>query len=269
MPDTTERATLRAVYAMDDAFMGLGNTTVNEPGATIVHNADALRVRDANHVSLIAHDTAPTFDALLAYTDTILGGAPARVIKTSALTPPDIAAQLLCAGFKRDDGVFLLLEGPLRAGVPAHEVRLMETDADWAAWRTLDAMNWAETTAKVGVTFSEEFQGHYATLKRARTRAIQYWLAYADGAPRAFLSSWEGINGIGMLEDLFTQPEYRHRGLATSLIAHAVADVRARRTQRIAIPADAQDTPKHMYAALGFRPLSLHTTFWQQKSGDA
>ena len=71
----------------------------------------------------------------------------------------------------------------------------------------------------------------YGAVKRDRTPAIQYWLAYTDGAPRAYLSSWDGLNGIGMLEDLFTVSAYRHRGLATALLVHAAADVRARDKQ--------------------------------------
>jgi GNAT superfamily N-acetyltransferase len=59
------------------------------------------------------------------------------------------------------------------------------------------------------------------------------------------------------VEDLFTHPDYRHRGLATALIAHCVADARARGAGPVVIGADPHDTPRQMYAALGFRPLFL------------
>ena len=259
-------ALVRGVYEMDTAFMGLGNATASEAGATIIHNPDALLVRDANQVDLTTHDATPAFDAVLAYTDTILADAPVRTVRTSPLTPPSLVAELVCAGFQRNEGLMLLLEDTLNATPPAHDIRRMETDADWDAWAVLDSLNWAETANKEQISFPPNLQPQYRTLKRARTDTIQYWLAYADGVPRAFLSSWAGANGIGMLEDLFTQAEYRHQGLATALIAHAVADIRARGVQRIAIPTDAHDTPKHMYTAMGFRPLSVHHTFWQAKS---
>jgi predicted GNAT family acetyltransferase len=62
---------------------------------------------------------------------------------------------------------------------------------------------------------------------------------------------------VGLVEDLFTLPAYRHRGIATALVAHAVADVRAQGVEPILIGTDSGDTPKHMYAAMGFRPLVL------------
>lgn len=58
-----------------------------------------------------------------------------------------------------------------------------------------------------------------------------------------------------MVEDLFTHPDYRHRGIATALIARGVADARARGAGPVIIGADPTDTPMRMYAALGFRPI--------------
>ena len=46
---------------------------------------------------------------------------------------------------------------------------------------------------------------------------VRHWLAYAEGTPTGYLSSWVAPNGVGYLEDLFTHPDYRHRGLATAL----------------------------------------------------
>jgi predicted GNAT family acetyltransferase len=72
---------------------------------------------------------------------------------------------------------------------------------------------------------------------------------------RAFLNSWEGENGVGQVEDLFTHPEYRHQGLATALLAHCVTDARAHGAGPVIIGCEPNDTPKHMYAAMGWRPL--------------
>ena len=86
---------------------------------------------------------------------------------------------------------------------------------------------------------------------------VRYWLAYTDDGPRAFFTSWTSNDGIGVLDDLFTHPDYRHQGLATALVHHCVADSRARGAGPVALEADPKDTPKRMYAAMGFRPLSL------------
>ena len=84
---------------------------------------------------------------------------------------------------------------------------------------------------------------------------MRYWLAYVDGVPRGFLGSLVDADGMGQVEDLYVEPEVRHRGLATALIHRAVADCRARGAGPVLIVSDAGDTPKVMYAAMGFRPL--------------
>ena len=112
---------------------------------------------------------------------------------------------------------------------------------------------------------------------------VRYWLAYRGGRSEALteLSAWtssrhaiglrpvlariwggrsEGLNfrvATGYLDYLFTHPDYRHRGLATALVHHCVADSRKRGAGPVALEADPAGTPKHMYAAMGFRPLSV------------
>ena len=92
-------------------------------------------------------------------------------------------------------------------------------------------------------------------------------MAYVDGQPRAYLASWEGLDGVGQVEDLFTHPEFRHRGLATALIHHCVADCRAHGAGPVVIVADTADTPKRMYAAMGFRPVATSRTYWKKLGG--
>ena len=80
--------------------------------------------------------------------------------------------------------------------------------------------------------------------KRVKAPDLRFWLARADGTDAAFFSSWPRRDGVGIVEDLFTRPEFRHRGIATALIAHSVADARERGAGLVAISARAADTPK-------------------------
>jgi GNAT superfamily N-acetyltransferase len=86
---------------------------------------------------------------------------------------------------------------------------------------------------------------------------VNYWLAYVDGEPRAYCASWAGIDGMGQVDDLFTHPSFRHRGLAMALIHHCIADCRVQGAKSVVIVADPGDTPKEMYAAMGFRPVTI------------
>src|SRR5882672_2569888 len=77
-------------------------------------------------------------------------------------------------------------------------------------------------------------------------------------------AEWRVIRDLCRLdhvEDLFTRADFRGRGIGTALISACVADARARGAGPILIGARPTDTPKHMYAALGFRPLCVQRNY--------
>ena len=92
-------------------------------------------------------------------------------------------------------------------------------------------------------------------------------MAWVDGAPVAFFSSWPGRGGVGMVEDLFTLPSHRTRGIARALIHHCVGDARARGASAVLIGSDPEDTPKEIYEAMGFEPTCL-TRNWLKQISD-
>ena len=64
-----------------------------------------------------------------------------------------------------------------------------------------------------------------------------------------------------MIEDLFTTPWARRRGIATGMIAAFVDRLRAAGCHTVFLGALAGDRPKRLYARLGFRPITL-TRMW-------
>jgi len=98
-------------------------------------------------------------------------------------------------------------------------------------------------------------------LNRRRQPPVQYFMAWIDDQPVAYFNSWSGIDGVGQVEDLFTHPDFRHGGLATSLIHHCVAEARRNGAGPVVIAADPSDTPKNMYNAMGFRPVALYSHY--------
>jgi len=58
-------------------------------------------------------------------------------------------------------------------------------------------------------------------------------------------------------EEALVEQQYRRRGLATALIHRCVADCRAKGAGPVIIAANPNDTPKNMYAAMGFRPIAV------------
>ena len=61
--------------------------------------------------------------------------------------------------------------------------------------------------------------------------------------------------GLGYLENLFVLPEHRLKGVATALVQHCAAAARSKGAGLVFLPAAAEDTPKQMYARMGFQPL--------------
>ena len=89
-------------------------------------------------------------------------------------------------------------------------------------------------------------------------------MGHDDGArPVAYFSSWEGIYGVGQVENLLTHPDFRNRGFATALIHHCVTDARSSGAGPVVIVCDPNDTPKQLYASLGFRPVAIKRSYWK------
>ena len=95
----------------------------------------------------------------------------------------------------------------------------------------------------------------------------QFFLACDGDEAVSFLSSWPGIGGVGMVEDLFTLPSHRGQGYARALIHHCFADARERGAAQVLIGAVANDTPKNAYAAMGFASTCLITEWLKAEQG--
>jgi GNAT superfamily N-acetyltransferase len=240
-----------------EAYLALGNERFEADGATLVRNRTLPNRYDANHVAHIHAETPQEIDALLARIEREFEGYTHRALYLDSLTPPQFIARLvLDGGYRVNEGLLMLLEGELQAAPRPADIRPVEDESQWQALFEMEAM-WASTYPPESRTPLEQ---NYQNI-RSKTPPVRWWLAYVDGVPRAFFNSWEGINGIGQVEDLFTHPDFRHQGLATSLLAHCVADARAHGAGPVIIGSDPDDTPKHMYASMGWRPLVVTRHF--------
>jgi ribosomal protein S18 acetylase RimI-like enzyme len=245
---------------VDLGQFALGNEVFERANATFVRNRDVPSIYDANHVRHIRARTPAEIDELLGAIDEEYAHAGHRRFDVDHRTPPEFVARLLLEGeYARDDALVMLLEGELQGKWPvACDIRPQVSDGDWDAYWELLFMDWQETgrrTGRKGMT--EEIARRMWRSKRRRTPPVKYWLAYVGERPAAYFNSWEGIEGIGQVEDLFTHPDYRNRGIARALIHHCVRESRAAGAGPVVIVADPTDTPKHLYARMGFRPVAV------------
>ena len=248
---------VRRAVAVDEANRSMGADAFVACGATFVRSRTLPIIHDLNHVGLVRVADPPGIDALMARIEVEFAGYGHRQVVVDPETPPELEARLVLDGY--DDveaSLIMLLEGVLRAEPRPHAIRRVESDADWQAYARLKRLDWAERAKRLGLGPLPEVAEGMVVGYRAKVPPLRYWLALVDGEPRAFFSSWEGSDGVGQVEDLFVEEPFRHRGLATALLHHTIDDARAAGAGPIVIIADATDTPKTMYAAMGFRPVA-------------
>lgn len=247
---------------VDQANLALGHETIEAEGAKFVRNRAFPRIYDANHVTRVTASTPHEIDRLLARVEIEYEGIGHREFGVDFRTPPTFTARLALEGYERRDSLVMLLEGDLIGEATEHEIRALETNEDWQAYAELHALDWRENTERTkrpeeDASVPEQMRATH----RGKQPPVQYWLAYAEGRPVTYFNSWGGIGGVGQVEDLFTHPDFRRRGLATALIRHCVADCRRKGAGPVVIVADPTDTPKQIYAAMGFRPVAIYSHY--------
>jgi GNAT superfamily N-acetyltransferase len=232
-------------------------------GATFVRDRSVPAIRDSNHVAHVTAATPEAIDRLLDRVEREFAGFPYRRFDLDFTTPPAFEARLALDGYTRGDALVMLLAGELRGAAPAHEVRPVKSDLDWDANAALHRLDWASYADRLGRPAEAEVGEAMFRAWRAKSPPVRTWMAYVDRVAAAYLSSWEGTDGVGQVEGLFTHPDHRHRGLATALLHRGVADCRAHGAGPVVIVCDPDDTPKQMYAALGFRPVAVKRSYWK------
>jgi len=248
---------IAAALDVNAANLALGHEVFDADGARFVRSRAVPDIHDANHVTAITASTPDEIERLLARVEREFAGYGHRMFHTDYRTPPPFEARLQLDGYERSDALVLLLEGDLRGQPPPAEITLVEDPADWEVLAQLDLLDWLHYRERAGAEPQLDAGARMHATHRMKSPPVRFWLVHDEGEPRGLLSSWEGLEGVGQVETLFVQREHRHRGLATALLHHCVADARAHGAGLLVIVADPTDTPKRMYAAMGWRPVAV------------
>jgi len=246
---------------VDAANLALGHETFEACGATFVRNRTYPLIYDANHVAAVSASTPEQIDCLLARVEREYAHTAHREFGIDFRTPPAFVARLLLDGYNRRDALVMVLEGELRARPADIEIRPVQTEDDWRDYAALKKLDWLEHERRIKKAPEPAVGDSLYAVARLKQPPVQYWFACLKGRPLAYFNSWGGIDGVGQVEDLFTHPRFRHRGLATALIHHCVLQCRRNGAGPVVIAADPTDTPKEMYAATGFRPVAVYSHY--------
>lgn len=252
---------LRRVCASYRTQRAMAGECVAHPLATIVRAPSRPEVWDANFASGVSARTPEEIQGLLEALDAAMP-PEVRVRKffCDPFTPQPFVARLVVLGFAREGTVQLVLEGDLLRRPRQLEIQRAQSDDDWAAVASLTADDMRENARKGGREPPQaDFLRQFVGLRRELSSEMHMWIARDGGEDCGFLTSWPGVEQMGMVEWLFTRAEHRRRGVANALIAHAVADARARGAREVLIGASAGEdaVPRQLYASLGFRPVCV------------
>ncbi|HTO52576.1 MAG TPA: GNAT family N-acetyltransferase [Myxococcota bacterium] len=249
-------------YSTIAGWLAHGHETRTQPLAQLVRDARTPVVYDANFICDVRARTPDEIESLLEAADSMYRGLGHRLYLWDPGMPLEFEARLQLEGYEADEQVILVLEGALAAQGPKLDLRKAQSDADWETIYALCRLDHEEEAEKgFHDPWDESVTRQLVTSKRVKAPDVQFFLARVDGVDCAFFSAWPGENGVGQVEDLFTRSDFRGRGIGTALIARCVDDARARGAHAVLIGARPNDTPKHMYAALGFRPLCVERRY--------
>lgn len=161
-----------------------------------------------------------------------------------------LAGELVGRGWRDEPLVVLGRDGALEppaAAALAEEVPYGHVRALRDEW--LRSEPWASGEEEVRDAKEADRRLFAATPTRA-------FATFEQGRPLAYALLLDGGRD-GMLEDVYTTPSARGRGLATAVIAAVLHAARAERHELVFVPTDADGRARALYKRLGFEPLAI------------
>jgi len=244
----------------------LGATSIATPYCGIVAAPQRPDVWDSNHADEVVAQTDADADAVFAAMDHHLSHTRWRVIHTDCFTPDSFRARLALEDFtERFVTIQMALQGELTLRGAPIQLRPVVDEVDWEMLLRLVLANHAEGRSSADLKLPPEFSRQMVATYRAKTGSYHFEVVIEDGAAIAYGGYAAAPNGVGMIEDLFTLPAARRRGVATGMIAALVDRLRAKGSRTIFLGALAAERPKRLYARLGFHPVTLASAWVREE----
>ena len=232
-------------------FWSLGSDVLPLDGATAVRNRSAPEHPLGTFLcELRTADVAPLLTE------------PFRRVLVDPETPPAAEAYLALHDWRLDVQLHLALPESAPIAVPTSAVRPVVDDAGWSEIHRLFRIDHLEEDARLGRPVrSEGTTADAVALRRSLGPGVTYLLAERSGEVAGCIAYWPGEDRTGLVEDIFVEPRHRGAGVATDLLRHAVRNARDRGAGAVVIGAEVGDTPKHLYARFGFRPVAVARSY--------
>jgi ribosomal protein S18 acetylase RimI-like enzyme len=218
-----------------------------------IFRLDMPRVHDQNLLRLERGFDEVSARELEAEADRIQ--RPAGLSHRKVIVPDEEAGERLASefaelGWRRARHVVMALRGDA-PGESLHSVREVESPALREA-RTRAFEGELGRVAAGQVAASLDL---IASVVPTRAFAVE-----ADGVPVSWCALYEE-DGIGQIDDVVTDPDYRRRGFGRAVVEAAMRASVADGNRTTFLVADDEDWPKELYARLGFEPIGRRYEF--------
>lgn len=183
-----------------------------------------------------------------------------QVVVVDALNPPAVEAALALADFRAE--VTLIEMATPRVAAPTRPPTLTLQRVGEAEWGRMAALIRADLAEgkRTGEHDAAVTAGLAESMRR-RLGPCDYWLLVEDGVDAGYGMTAACPNGLGLIENLFTLPDRRGRGLMSAFIAAAAERLLSQGCDALFLDAHAHDAPKRLYARLGFAPVAVTRTW--------
>lgn len=247
------------------AAIGMDVTT--QSFCSSIQDADRPYVWDLNRIFGITAQTAQEIDQAMAFAEARRQALGYAYISASPFTAPAVIARLAFDDYREETPVIqMVLQAPLKAIHPAgYSLQPVTSDTDWQRLYELVLTDHSEGARTRGKKVEAHVTRGMVDGYRRKTGPCRFFLASIDDTPCAYGSATIAPNGMGMVEDLFTLPAFRRRGLASALIADCVDHLRHNGCIDILIGSLATEPPKALYQKLGFQPVCVTRSFMKRR----
>ena len=240
---------------------GLGHEQVALPCVRIIVDTAHPDVWDANHADAVSATTEEEIDGVLNALDRYLAHSNWRVVHTDPSTPETFLARLAMDGFEEQPAVIqMALHGPVHTDAIV-ELHPVVSDEDWKTLGLLVLRDHEEGARTGGMDLMPEVSEGIVAGYRRKAPQCPFFLATHDGDAIAYGSCAVGPSGAGIIEDLFTVPSHRGRGVASAMIRAFAERLHDAGCSTVFLGALATEPARHLYAKLGFRPVLLTRTW--------
>jgi ribosomal protein S18 acetylase RimI-like enzyme len=247
---------------------GLGLETEQTKHALFVRDKDAPDVWSANLILRITARSEAEFAELREAAESFFVHCSYRHYEIDPLTPAFVGEFLASeAGLPQPSVLQMVLSGDCLSGTPSVTIRPVENAEDWLALRMLVFADHSEGARTHGKELSSEITDGIVDGYQRKEPQCRFFLAEFDSQVCGYGSGTYCPGEMGMIEDLFTLPSFRRRGVCSTLIRTVVEDLRKQGASDILIGPYADGEAKHLYSNLGFRTVCETHTVLQPVHG--